>query len=137
MQTDFPFSRLFGRADSREACVSSSAKVYGRLVENQLGSTNLQFATLAKIATTTGGDRTQQERLKRLINLFRPNKDKELTLLDFTRVRRTCHHLLFRFGFAHLTLFSLRCSLLIQYIESCVHFRQVLATRLQLIASSK
>lgn len=86
MQTDFPFSRLFGRADSREACVTSSAKVYERLVDNQLGNTNLQFATLAKLATTGYGDGTQQAKLKRLINLFRPNKDKELTLLDFTRV---------------------------------------------------
>lgn len=87
MQTDYPFSRLFGRADSREACVTSSAIVYDRLVDSQLGSTNLQFSTLAKITTTGGSGGAHHEKLKRLTNLFRPNKDKELTLLDFTRVR--------------------------------------------------
>jgi hypothetical protein len=85
MQTEYPFSRLFGRADSRDACAASSAKVYEKLVENQSVKTNLQFATLAKIATTKTGE-TQNNKLKRIINLFRPNKDKELTLLDFTRV---------------------------------------------------
>lgn len=87
MQTDFPFSRLFGRADSREACVTSSAKVYDRLVDSQLGKTNLQFSTLAAITKTVNSSEAQHEKLKRLIDLFRPNKDKELTLIDFTRVR--------------------------------------------------
>jgi hypothetical protein len=87
MQTDFPFSRLFGRADSREACATSSAKIYDRLVDSQLGNANLQFSTLAKVTKTTNSDRAQREKLMRLIKLFRPNKDKELTLIDFTRVR--------------------------------------------------
>jgi hypothetical protein len=87
MQTEYPFSRFFGRADSREACVTSSAKVYDRLVDSQLGNTNLQFSTLAKVTKSTSSDRAQREKLKRLINLFRPNKDKELTPIDFTRVR--------------------------------------------------
>ena len=90
MQTDYPFSRLFGRADSRDACVTSSTKVYGRLVDGQRGYTNLHFSTLAKVAATSSDDEGRQEKLKRLVNLFRPNKDKELTLLDFTRVSINC-----------------------------------------------
>lgn len=132
MQTDYPFSRLFGRADNREACVASSAKVYDRLVDSQLESTNLQFSTIAKI-TAANGDGRQNEKLKRLMNLFRPNKDKELTLLDFTRVRgkflwkRYAHSdLLFSHKFSYLYFLY---SLWIQYTESFVRFRQVLATR--------
>lgn len=85
MQADYPFSRLFGKADSREACVTSAKQVYERLVAIQPGSTILQFDTLAKIVTTSS--QTRREKLKRLTNVFRPNRDKELVLLDFTRVR--------------------------------------------------
>lgn len=85
MQTEYPFSKLFGRADSRDACIASSAKVYGKLVNIQEGDTNLKFATLAEIATDNNGV-IIQKKMKRLIDVFRPNKDKELTLLDFTRV---------------------------------------------------
>jgi hypothetical protein len=86
MQTEYPFSKLFGRADSRDACTASSAKVYEKLVTSQDGeSTNLKFATLAEIATNNNGQ-INQKKMKRLIDVFRPNKDKELSLLDFTRV---------------------------------------------------
>ena len=89
MQTDYPFSKLFGRADKREACVDSSTKVFKRLVDNQLGSANLKFDTLAKIVspTATKIEASDYQKLKRLITLFRPNKDKELSMIDFIRVR--------------------------------------------------
>ena len=87
MQTEYPFSKLFGRADSRDACVASSAKVYEKLVTSQeADSANLKFATLAEIATNSHGQ-INQKKVKRLIDVFRPNKNKELSLLDFTRVR--------------------------------------------------
>jgi hypothetical protein len=88
MQTEYPFSSLFGRADSRDACIASSAKIYERLVNIQEVTTNLQFSTLAEIAMDNRGQ-IIQKKMKRLIDVFRPNKDKELSLLDFTRVRMT------------------------------------------------
>ncbi len=86
MQTDYPFSKLFGRADKREACVTSSTNVFKRLVDNQLGSANLKFETLAKIVSPKIVHGLQKQKLKRLITLFRPNKDKELSMIDFIRV---------------------------------------------------
>jgi small-conductance mechanosensitive channel len=86
MQTEYPFSKLFGRADSRDACTASSASVYEKLVTCQDGENmNLKFATLAEIATNNTGQ-INQKKLKRLLDVFRPNKDKELNMLDFTRV---------------------------------------------------
>jgi hypothetical protein len=86
MQTEFPFSRLFGSAKTREACVGSSAEVYKRLVGMQSSRDVLQFATLSEIAIN-GGGAVDKVKMRKLIQLFRPNKDKVLTLLDFTEVR--------------------------------------------------
>lgn len=87
MQTEYPFSVLFGQANSRDICAASAANVYERLVFNQSDSSkNLSFATLAIVATNNNGT-VKQKVMKKLVEMFRPNKDKELTLLDFIRVR--------------------------------------------------
>jgi hypothetical protein len=143
MQTEYPFSRLFGRADSRDTCAASSAKIYEKLVKSQYTKNpNLQFSTLAKIATTKTGE-VQDKKLKQLINLFRPNKDKELTLLDFTRVCVTvCYHRATSCTLSHFIvsfdiLFFQQFSAWILCIESYERFQRGLAMPLPSNASSK
>lgn len=81
---DYPFSRAFGLADSRETCVESSQKVYSRLVSTSSNSKMLDFGTIAVLGTTETGD-VDKEKMKELIRLFRPNRDGKLSMLDFVR----------------------------------------------------
>jgi hypothetical protein len=87
MTTEYPFSVQFGRVNSRDACAASAAIVYDRLVGSQsIESNNLKFSTLAIVASSSSG-KVKREEMKNLVEIFRPNKDKELTLVDFIRVR--------------------------------------------------
>lgn len=85
MQTEFPFSRPFGRANTREACVISSAELYRRLMGRQSCKEVLQFATLSEISANVDGT-VNNAKMKGLVQLFGPDKDRVLTLLDFTKV---------------------------------------------------
>jgi hypothetical protein len=87
IRADFPFSSLFGRAISTRAdCVECSALVYNRLVGRQMAGDVLRFATLAEIATNEDG-LIDTAKMKRLFQLLRPDNDRTLTLLVFTKVR--------------------------------------------------
>lgn len=89
MQTDYPFSLAFGLANNREACIESSIKVYEKLLRRQKEKDCLQFGTIAVIAIDPDGN-VQQEKMKRLIRLLRPDREGMLTLLDFVKVRSLC-----------------------------------------------
>mmetsp|Transcript_3180 Transcript_3180/g.5784 ORF Transcript_3180/g.5784 Transcript_3180/m.5784 type:complete len:817 (-) Transcript_3180:194-2644(-) len=82
MDTNFPFSSAFGRADKRERCIDSSQKLYLRLKAPD--SPVLKFDTIAIVALKQDG--TLNERVvKDLIRMFRPTRDGELTMLDFVK----------------------------------------------------
>jgi hypothetical protein len=72
MDTDFPFGGAFGVADTREACVQCSQKLYDRLMlKESAGSGILHFNTIAVIAMDRNGD-LDTEKTKDLIRIFRP-----------------------------------------------------------------
>lgn len=82
---DYPFSVLFGPANTREACIESSQKVYNSLLLNQPeGEQMLKFDTIALLATTRDGD-IDREKMKDLIRLFRPDRAGNLSQLDFIK----------------------------------------------------
>lgn len=81
---DYPFSAAFGLADSRESCIVSSQHVYERLLSNSPGSKLLDFETIAVLAMTEDGN-VDQEKLKELLRLFRPDREGKLTMVDFVR----------------------------------------------------
>jgi len=83
IQQRYPFSFDFGQADTREACIESSQKVYNRLMGDSTEPV-LQFETIALVALDD--DQTiDQQKAKALIKLFRPDRDGKLTMLDFVK----------------------------------------------------
>jgi len=85
IQKSYPFSYAFGSAESRELCVENSQKVYERLMLRTPDAEVLQFETLALLALMDDGKTIDQQKAKDLVKLFRPDRDGNLTMLDFVR----------------------------------------------------
>jgi small-conductance mechanosensitive channel len=85
LNTAFPFSLAFGAADTREACITSSEKVFYRLLSNDKdGDYTLRFDTLALLAVQADGN-LDEAKLTELVRLFRPNREGILSLVDFAK----------------------------------------------------
>jgi len=85
MDTYFPFSRSFGVADTRENCVASAQDVFLRLLLKTSDAESLvPFETLAGVAMDRRG-KLDMEKVKKLIKVFRPERDGSLSLLEFVR----------------------------------------------------
>lgn len=67
------------------ACVDSSQKVYDRLMMRTPNEKVLQFETLALLALKEDGKTIDQRKAKDLVKLFRPDRQGNLTMLDFVR----------------------------------------------------
>ena len=80
----YPFSPAFGPSDTREICIESAERVYDRLLERDSEEAkDLNFDVLAVLATTTG--EMDEEKLKDLIKVFRPDRDGRLSRLAFVK----------------------------------------------------
>eukprot|EP00569_Conticribra_weissflogii_P016015 CAMPEP_0171396716 /NCGR_PEP_ID=MMETSP0880-20121228/4780_1 /TAXON_ID=67004 /ORGANISM="Thalassiosira weissflogii, Strain CCMP1336" /LENGTH=1178 /DNA_ID=CAMNT_0011910401 /DNA_START=156 /DNA_END=3692 /DNA_ORIENTATION=+ len=85
MDDKYPFSHAFGPASTREMCVDSSQQVYGRLMESaEDGATAMPFTVFSVLATDESGE-LQNGRMRSLIRLFRPDRQGNLTKLDFVQ----------------------------------------------------
>lgn len=84
MDEDYPFSVSFGPADTREACVESAQNLYSRLMLLTPDEPVLQFDTLAVLAKEKDGE-INVDGMKDLIRLFRPDRNGDLTCLDFVK----------------------------------------------------
>jgi len=84
MDEDYPFSLAFGPADDRDACVESAQNVYSRLMLLTPEEVVLPFDTLAVLAKNKEGD-IDTEEMKALIRLLRPERNGDLTCLDFVK----------------------------------------------------
>jgi hypothetical protein len=85
LETDFPFSRSFGIADTREACVVNAQRVFERLLLRSPSEGVLPFEILAQIALDHHTEALDEDRVTDLIRVFRPDADGNVTLLDFAR----------------------------------------------------
>lgn len=74
----------FGIADTREACVESAQQVYDRLLMRTPELNVLPFETLALVAKEKEDD-LDEETAKELIRIFRPDREGNLTMLDFVK----------------------------------------------------
>jgi small-conductance mechanosensitive channel len=85
LNTPYPYSVAFGVADTREACIKSTEKVYFRLLSNDTsGCGYLHFDTLALLAVNADGT-LDDKKLTELVRLFRPDREGNLTLMDFAK----------------------------------------------------
>ena len=81
LNTTTPFSRAFGRADNREICIANSQQVYERFLHYE-GGDEMHFNTIAKLCVDVD---LNEEKLRKLIKLFRPDREGILTKLDFVK----------------------------------------------------
>lgn len=81
LNSAFPFSAAFGSAANRTECVGSAEAVYKRLLGN---ARILEFDAIASLAMSRNGE-MNEEKLKALIKLFRPERDGSLSLVDFVK----------------------------------------------------
>jgi len=84
LRTDFPFSGSFGNASTREDTIASSQRVYERLLRGSESDECLNFRVLASLGTYSDGTLDQQK-LKELIKLFRPDRQGNLSMIDFVK----------------------------------------------------
>jgi hypothetical protein len=84
MDKSYPSSLAFGPAENRDACIESAQKVYERLMLHTPDRDRLPFDTIALVATTKHGD-LDLKKMKTLIRVFRPDREENLTLIDFVR----------------------------------------------------
>jgi hypothetical protein len=84
LNEEFPFGVAFGPASSRQECVESAEMVYNRLMLCIPSKICLTFDVLALLAVRKEGD-LNEEKLKALIKLFRPDRSGNLMLLDFAK----------------------------------------------------
>ena len=83
LDSQFPFSYAFGKADTRDDCIQSAQNLYFRLLEKSTDD-EFHFNILGLTALQSDGS-LDQEKLKTLIKVFRPNRDGLLSLLDFVK----------------------------------------------------
>ncbi|VEU37451.1 unnamed protein product [Pseudo-nitzschia multistriata] len=83
LDSKYPFSYSFGKANMRDHCVQSSQSLYLRLLR-QSPDPVLHFNTLGLVALQRDGI-LDGEKLKSLIKLFRPDRDGRLSLIDFVK----------------------------------------------------
>lgn len=84
IQKRYPFSYAFGPAQTREECVDSAQKIYDLLIEKSEGNEVLKFETIAVIALD-GEEAIDQTKAKALMKAFRPDREGNLSMLDFLR----------------------------------------------------
>jgi hypothetical protein len=84
LKTNYPFSALFGLADTRENCIESAQEVYERLLLRTPNTDVLSFEVLALLGVRNDGS-LDQVKLRELVRLFRPDRDGNLHLLDFVK----------------------------------------------------
>lgn len=84
LNTTHPFSIAFGLADARKTCVASSERVFNRLMISNPGREALNFDTLALVTVNMDGS-LDEPKLKELVKLVRPDREGNLTLLDFCK----------------------------------------------------
>jgi hypothetical protein len=90
LNTAFPFSVAFGPADTREKCIACTQNVFHRLTLNEASDTSLHFDTLALLAVKPDGS-MNVAKLTDLVRLFRPDRDGNLSLLDFAKCVDSCY----------------------------------------------
>lgn len=83
LDSPFPFSYAFGRADSRDRCIHASQDLYLRLLRHSLDPT-LHFNILGLVALERDGS-LNYEKLRLLMKVFRPGRDGRLSLIDFVK----------------------------------------------------
>jgi hypothetical protein len=81
LSTTYPFSVAFGPVSDRTECIESAESVYHRLVGTDA---LLKFDLLAMLAIDKKGD-LDQDKVRSLLKLFRPNREGTLTLIDFVK----------------------------------------------------
>lgn len=84
LNTPFPFSVAFGPADTRQGTIESTERVYSRLMLNSPDTNVLHFDTLALLAVEPDGT-LDETKLRKLVRLFRPDREGNLTLIDFAK----------------------------------------------------
>ncbi len=86
MDLNFPFSKAFGLADSREHCLESAQDLFKCFVPaSSQNPDTLQFETLSSIAENPETGDLDEKMLKDLVKIFRPERDGTLKLIDFVR----------------------------------------------------
>jgi hypothetical protein len=80
---DYPFSLAFGPARKREQCIASAQTVYENLLDPSSGT--LTFKTLSALAVDEEDGKTDRAKIKSLIKLFRPERNGDISKLDFIK----------------------------------------------------
>jgi len=88
MEDPYPFTASFGLADNRDHCIKSAISVYKRLLRFTPGANDVPFETIGVLAHDISEDgklELNEDKVKSLVLLFRPDRHDELPLLAFVQ----------------------------------------------------
>eukprot|EP00547_Thalassionema_nitzschioides_P001937 CAMPEP_0194200890 /NCGR_PEP_ID=MMETSP0156-20130528/1321_1 /TAXON_ID=33649 /ORGANISM="Thalassionema nitzschioides, Strain L26-B" /LENGTH=928 /DNA_ID=CAMNT_0038925959 /DNA_START=35 /DNA_END=2821 /DNA_ORIENTATION=- len=80
----YPFTTSFGNAQTREACIESASQVFRNLQIHTNATASVSFDTIALAALDRRGNFSEAQ-IKQFIRIFRPDREGNLTLLDFVK----------------------------------------------------
>lgn len=84
LNSSVPFTAAFGSATTRQECVACTEALYHLLLYATPGAKSLSFDVLALLAVRRNGE-LDEEILRSMIKLFRPDREGRLSLLDFAK----------------------------------------------------
>lgn len=82
LKGEHPLSAQFGLADTRKQCMESSILLFKRLLLKDPTSSTIHTSCIAELAKDSKG-RLVKEKGRLLVSLFRPDRDGNITLLNF------------------------------------------------------
>jgi len=94
MEDPHPFSASFGLADTRDHCMKSAMQIYRNLLRFTPSESDLPFETIAALSyelNEAGSYMLNEEKLKLLRSLFRPDNQNRLSIIAFTQSADTAY----------------------------------------------
>jgi len=84
LSASVPFSAAFGSATSRQDCLASAERVYDELLSGTPDASVLSFNVIALLTLDRKGN-IDEEEAREYVKLFRPDREGNLSLLDFVK----------------------------------------------------
>jgi hypothetical protein len=119
LNTTVPFGPAFGNAATRQECIQSIEELFRRLLLATPDERSvLTFDTLAMVAIDHEGN-LDEDKVRELIRVFRPDREGNLTLIDFAKSIDSVYKYVLLFIVSILNMVCTTDSTTFSFLSSC------------------